>query len=265
MTKNCAKSCGCGGTGTTVTSRPVVVTGNKFGCNGGVRRYPSSLPNAHFYRKICYTAQGIKIISTNQVSNAALERTAFLISHVMQKVDPRVPQMMNRYKFRHAVMAAYPREVTTTLPEYRHLGAFYNERARGLGATTHLPLGSSAVENAMCYSNDRYKGEDITIHEFAHSLHLTGLAKVYSGFERELKGLYAASRSRQLWGPYHYANTDYKEYFAEGVQSYFNCNMYDQRAPTTRAQLYQKDPNLYRFVDRYLGGNHWDWSCINSG
>ena len=52
-------------------------------------------------------------------------------------------------------MAAYPREVTTTLPEYRHLGAFYNERARGLGATTHLPLGSSAVENAMCYSNDR--------------------------------------------------------------------------------------------------------------
>jgi len=259
MNKNCAKSCGCGGT--TVTDRPVVITGdNQFGCNGGVRRYPSNLPNSHFYQKICYTAQGLKIISTNRVSNKALERTAFLISHVMKNVDPRVPKAMNRNKFRHVVMAAYPAEVTTTFPEYRHLGAFYNERARGLGATTHLPLGSSAEENAMCYANDRYRGEDITIHEFAHSLHLTGFETVFRGFKREIEGLYRAARSYKTWGPYnHYAYTDYKEYFAEGLQSYFNCNMNDRYAPTDRNQLSQKDPNLYKFLDRYLGRNNWDW------
>ena len=75
-------------------------------------------------------------------------------------------------------MAAYPAELTTHIPEHAWLGAAWNERARGLGATVALPVGSSAEENALCHSNDRYRSEDITIHEFAHSLMLLGFTQV---------------------------------------------------------------------------------------
>ena len=75
--------------------------------------------------------------------------------HVMDYVDPRVARMMTSRGFRHAVMAAYPRELTTHIPEHAFLGAWWNERARGLGGTVALPVGSSAEENALCHSNDR--------------------------------------------------------------------------------------------------------------
>ena len=150
-------------------------------------------------------------------------------------------------------MAAYPRELTTHLPEHSFLDpAFWNERARGLGATIAVPLGSSAEENVLCDGADRYRGEDITVHEFAHSLHLLGLSQVHSTFNPELKQLYAVARASGAWGAGHYAMTDYKEYFAEGVQSYFDANMADPRAPVTRAQLRRRDPGLYSLLLRYL-------------
>ena len=59
--------------------------------------------------------------------------------------------------FRHAVMAAEPTELTNNIPEHANLGKEWNERARGLGATLHNPLGISAEENILCHSNDRYR------------------------------------------------------------------------------------------------------------
>lgn len=55
--------------------------------------------------------------------------------------------------------------------------------------------------------------------------------------------------------------TDYKEYFAEGIQSYFNANAPDRQAPTDRYQLYMQDRNLYAFIQRYIGSNPWDRTC----
>ena len=125
-----------------------------------------------------------------------------------------------------------------------------------------LPVGSSAEENARCHRNDRYRSEDITIHEFAHSMHLLGFALVFPGFDGELTALYDAARASGSWGSGHYAMTDFKEYFAEGVQSYFDANdPNDRYAPATREQLRATDPNLYNFLVRYLGNNPWRRSC----
>ena len=109
----------------------------------------------------------------------------------------------------------------------------------------------------MCYSNDRYRVEDITIHEFAHSLHLLGLSQVYPSFTGELAAAYNNARHRNLWGGGHYAMTNPIEYWAEGVQSYFDCNAPDHYAPTNRAQLYTKDRALYDLLVKYLGNNPW--------
>jgi len=247
---------GSGGSSSTTTRPP---SGN-YGCKYGIQSYPRNLPNSHYYTRLCTTNNNLKIVSAGRASNKALERTAYLIGNVMANVDPRVAQSMNARGFRHAVMAAYPAELTTHIPEHAWLGAYWNERARGLGATVAIPVGSSAEENALCYSNDRYKVEDITIHEFAHSMHLTGFALVFPNFNRELTGLYNAARAGNYWGTGatgSYAMTDFKEYFAEGVQSYFDTNAPDGYAPTTRNELYRKDPNLYNFLNRYLGNNPW--------
>ena len=88
----------------------------------------------------------------------------------MAKVDQRVAQEINIYGFRHLVMAAYPAEVTISIPEQNSLGSWLYKRARGLCVTLHVPFGSSAED-----PDDRYLGEDITINEFAHYMYLLGL------------------------------------------------------------------------------------------
>jgi len=190
------------------------------GCQGGVQPYPTSLPNSHYYRQLCTTSSGLRVVSHGLASSAALQRTALLLSKVTATVEASVTRAMTARGFRHALMAAYPRELTTHLPEHSFLDpAFWNERARGLGATLAVPLGSSAEENVLCDGADRYRGEDITVHEFAHSLHLLGLSQVHPSFNSELKQLYAAARASGAWGAGHYAMTDYKEYFAEGFRA----------------------------------------------
>jgi len=254
MDINCKRSCNkCGGGGGGTTARPQP---GGFGCSGGVRSYSRSLPNAHYYTKLCTNRDGIKIISRG-ASDQAVERTAWLISHVMDTMPERgrVAASMNKYRFRHAVMGV--REMTTHLPEHAFLPPYWDQRARGLGATKAVPLGSSAEENAMCYTNDRYRVEDITIHEFAHSLHLLGLSQVYRSFTGELAAAYNNARHRNLWGSGHYAMTNSIEYWAEGVQSYFDCNAPDRYAPIDRAQLASKDRALYNLMVKYLGNNPW--------
>jgi len=65
-------------TPTTTTRRP----SGGFGCAGGVQSYPRSLPNSHYYRQLCTTSKGLRIVSAGRASRRALERTAFLLSQV---------------------------------------------------------------------------------------------------------------------------------------------------------------------------------------
>jgi len=237
------------------------------GCVNGIEPYPSTLPNSNYYTRLCTSGSGIKVVTGPRATDAALEKTAYLIDRVLANVDSKIVQKMNENGFRHAVMAAYPKELTTDIPEHSFLtpADYWNERARGLGGTIDHPLGSNAEENALCHSNDRYLGEDITIHEFAHSLHLVGLSQVYPDFDAKLNKAYRSAKSSNIWGS-HYGMTNKNEYWAEGVQSYFNANYADSQAPTDdRDQLKASDRNLYDLIDKYLGGNKWKWeSCLDT-
>jgi len=231
-----------------------------IGCAGGIQAYPNNWPNSHYYTRLCSSGTGIPIVSANVASNESLERTAFLLDSIMVTVDTRVVPAMVANGFRHGVMGRYPYELTTHMPEYSHLDSgFWDERARGLGGMPSVPLGSSAEENAMCYSNDRYLGEDITIHEYAHSLHLLGLDYVFPNFSSRLQSAYSNARYYNLWGSGHYAMTDFKEYWAEGVQSFFNANM--GSGPTTRSALQSQDPTLYGLVYEVFGNNSFSRTC----
>ena len=81
------------------------------------------------------------------------------------------------------------------------------------------PLTISCEENLLCTSRDPYN-EDIYIHELAHGVHLVGGGAIRN-FDVAVEQAYDQAKKSGLWSRT-YAISNSMEYFAEGVQSYFN-------------------------------------------
>ncbi len=224
---------------------------------------PAWLPLHPFYKK--YTdANGIPVISSAKVSDAALVHAADLIDHMLA-CSPQLRQALIQGRVRVAVMA--PDEMTTDIPEHSQLKPkdYWDKRARGLGGTPANPLTSCGEENLLGYPNDRYCGESILIHEFAHTVHTVGMRRLDRTFDARLRRLYDNAMRNGLWQKT-YAATHPNEYWAEGVQCYFDCNA---RADPpngvhnhvrTREQLRQYDPDLAALIDEVFQDNPWRWT-----
>ena len=152
-------------------------------------------------------------------------------------------------------------EFTTDLPEWKWMGAqsednkqaegvtaqdFWDARARGMGGSETDPYCSCGEENLLNYPGDPYSTENILIHEFAHNIHLRGLVNVDPTFDPRLKAAYQKAMSAALWKG-KYASVNHHEYFAEGVQSWFDNNReedHDHNHVNTREELLDYDPEL---------------------
>ena len=97
-------------------------------------------------------------------------------------------------RVRMAVMA--PTELTTDIPEHSDLKPkeYWDRRARGLGPTRRRPAVSSAEENLLNLRGDRYRKENILVHEFAHAIHEMALNTVDPKFDARLR-----PSTRQRW------------------------------------------------------------------
>merc|ERR1712003_618165 len=108
-------------------------------------------------------------------------------------------------------------------------------------------------ENVLCYERDNYRNEDIFLHEFSHGVHLLGAKYAISGFDSSLQYWYNDRRSRGLWANT-YAMSTKEEYWAEGVQSWFNVNAYANppngihNRGSTKEALRSYDYELYKLV-----------------
>lgn len=239
--------------------------GLKAGCQG-VLNYPADWPNSHYYQRMCYSALGLAVVTDGIASNAALERTAWTLDNMLATVNTAIPQAMIAAGFRQAVMGRYPYETVTSLPEYSYLDPnFWNTR-RGCGATDYITVGCNAEEDVLCYQDDLYPNQDITVHEFGHSLHWLGYNHVWPSFQVDLDALYNYAYANSLWGWGYvgsYAMTNSDEYFAMGLMAYFDVQWpYDEQgAPATREELYQKDPQFASFLDRWMYSNPWRGGC----
>jgi len=163
-------------------------------------------------------------------------------------------------------------ERPTQLPEYSDLytafpGTDWDNRARAYGATLQRPLTSNCEENMLCRQDiDRYKGEEILTHEFAHAIHELGIRFTTPGFDAELQAAFNNAVTNNLWANT-YSRTDLREYWAEGVQSYFNCNMEVPSANgvhneiNTRAELQNYDPTLFNLIKRYFSTESRKHGC----
>ena len=214
---------------------------------------PEELELNDFYKKYC-SASGYPVVSSERVSDFALKEAAWLIDMMLAK-RPDVRKAMVRSGSRMIVMAHD--EYTTDIPEHARLKPkeFWDVRARGLGDSKTDPVCSCAEENLLAFPNDPYSTENILIHEFAHNIHLRGMVNVDGTFDKRLKEAYERAMSRGLWFG-KYASTNKNEYFAEGVQSWFNNNRkpdHDHNHVDTRQELIEYDPGLAKLCREVFG------------
>ena len=102
------------------------------------------------------------------------------------------------------------------------------------------------------------------MHEFAHTIHTIGLRHVEPEFDERLDGLYAEAIAAGLWKDT-YAATNALEYWAEGVQSYFDTNSEGQPGVhnfvNTHDELREYDPDLYDLIAEVFRDFRWTPTC----
>jgi hypothetical protein len=214
---------------------------------------PKSMQLDPFYEKYV-DASGYPIVSSANVNDYALKEAAYLVD-LMLAERPDVRKAMVVSGSRMIVMGY--NEFTTDIPEHAHLEPkeFWDARARGLGGSLDEPVCSCAEENVLAFEGDPYSTENILIHEFAHNIHLRGMVKVDKTFDDRLEQAYDHAMAEGLWEK-KYASTNHAEYFAEGVQSWFNNNRqpdHDHNHVDTRKELKEYDPELAALCEEVFG------------
>jgi hypothetical protein len=218
-----------------------------------VTKPPASMKLDDFYQKHV-SAAGYPVVSSAKVNDYALKEAAYLIDMMLAK-RPDVKQAMIAGGSRMIVMGH--NEFTTDIPEYRKFTpkGYWDARARGLGGSRTDPVCSCAEENMLAYEGDPYHKENILIHEFAHNIHLRGMIQVDKTFDDRLKSTYQRALKQGLWTS-KYASVNHAEYFAEGVQSWFNNNReddHDHNHVNTRQELKAYDPGLAKMCEEVFG------------
>lgn len=212
-----------------------------------------------FYQKHVLI-EGFPIVGSAKVSDAAI-REAYWIVQKMLDGRSDVLKAMAANNTRLAVMAF--NEYTTDIPEHRKLKPriYWDRRARGLGATPRAPAVSCAEENLLCHPNDPYSTENILIHEFAHAIHQMGMNKVDPTFDNRLREAFERAKAQGLWKDT-YAMSNRMEYWAEGVQSWFDNNRDKDELHNeinTRAELKEYDPALTKLCKEVFGDKDWKY------
>lgn len=201
-------------------------------------------------------AHGFPIVASAKVNPYALKEAAYLLDLMLAK-RPDVRTAMIKSGCRMCIIGHG--ESTTDLPEFTRMvnepnadfpnlsgKDYWDARARGTGGSQEDPFCTCAEENILCFPGDPYEKECILIHEFAHAIHLRGMVNVDPTFDDRLKKTYETAMKAGLWKG-KYAAVNHHEYFAEGVQSWFDNNRvndHDHNHVHLRSQLIEYDPGL---------------------
>lgn len=215
---------------------------------------------AAFYTKHV-DAGGIPIVASDAVSDFALLEARYLVLQLIGH-RPELLAAIAKNRVRLAIMS--PTQLTTDIPEHSDLTPkeHWDKRARGLGATAARPAVSCGEENLLGYPGDPYATENILIHEFGHVIHQRGMNAIDATFQSRLQAAYDAAKRARLWqGTYAGSNID--EYWAEGVQSWFDTNRENDSEHNwvnTRAEIKTYDPRLSALLREVFGDGEWRYA-----
>lgn len=210
-----------------------------------------------FYQKHLLV-EGLPVVGSSGVSDPAIREAAWLVDRMLGR-RPEVLRAMASNHTRFAVMAWD--EFTTDIPEHASLTpkVYWDRRARGLGATRRAPAVSCAEENLLAYPGDPYPTENIGIHEFAHAIHEMGMSSIDPTFDGRLRAAYQSATNRGLWHGT-YAGSNYHEYWAEAVQSWFDDNRKNDALHNhvnTRRELRLYDAAVSALCQEVFGDGPW--------
>ena len=223
---------------------------------------PAELKVPEYYSKFI-SANGYPIVASARVSDYAVREAAYLVNQMLAH-RPDVREAMIASGSRLCILAH--NEFTTDLPEFAKLGVargfetltakdYWDARARGTGGSQTDPYCSCGEENLLGYPGDPYSTECILIHEFAHNIHLRGVVRVDRTFDERVKSAYDKAMAAGLWKG-KYASVNHHEYFAEGVQSWFDNNRppdHDHNHVDTREELLEYDSGLAALCQEVFG------------
>lgn len=198
----------------------------------------------------------IPIFSGPGVSNEALEMAKTTCSVLTNTLPKSVLAMLRQQRI-HVVIfgnTEYPDVLPSWNPAWdakRYPGG-YGPNAPGANCGIHE---GDILNNAF----DRYPTENIVVHEFSHAIMDFGLSKMYPDFRTRLEIIWNNAKTKNLWTNT-YGITNISEYWAEGVQSYFNLNATGpingdgvHNHVSTRSKLKDYDPEFYAFIHEFYG------------
>ena len=196
--------------------------------------------------------EGYPVLASANVSPYAIKEAAWQIWQMIGH-RPNLLQIIAQNQIRFSIIAH--NEVTSDIPElgkYLVPHFFYNVRNRGgncarLCATVFGP--EETLLNDYVYS--------VLIHEFAHALHEEGVNRIDPEFDNQLRATYNEAMAKGLWRDT-YASTNFSEYWAEGVGSWFHANA--GNTVTTRAALKTYDPGLAILIAEVFGDYDWRYT-----
>jgi len=228
-----------------------------------------------FYKKTL-TCMGVVIVGSDKVSDWAFLEAAYTLDHQLHESPQWVRDALTTNKVRLAILAVV--EYTMDLPENKRRprsvaeAAFEDRRSRGLGG---MPWCSCAEENLLNLRGDPYggnggpnSGENITIHEFSHTV-ASAIGKVQGRngeFWTKLRKALADAKApggrlavfNQGRSTPVYASTDEQEYWAEGAQAWFdNANPNNSGGLSVREDVKKKDPELAALLTEIYGDGPW--------
>lgn len=233
---------------------------------------PEELHLDPFFEKYT-TAQGLPIVASGDVPDRGLLVARDVVLHMLRS-SPSIQQHMIDEGYQVGVMA--DTDSTMDVPWYSDLEKpdlddsgiskeeyqriqemtveeYWNQRARGLGGDQT----TCAEENILGYPGTKYFGENILVHEFSHAVH-QAIREMKPTLAEDIESAYRDAMANGLWED-HYASTNAGEYWAEGVQFWFNSNYeyeHDDRRVLNSADLLRYDPKLYGLLERVYPSDH---------
>jgi alpha-glucosidase len=205
-----------------------------------------------FSKRLDY--EGIPIKAHKDVSDEALREAQGRLATMLGNL----PSAREKLRESGAELHIIGRnQVTSDLPENRHLKGkpfdgkqTVDERTRGLGGL----LTSCGEENLLRLKDDRYRGRDICVHEFAHNIFQHGMSRaVRDKFRKQRERSLAAG----LWVD-SYAGKNDHEFFAELSMWYFgtrgDLHMRGKKPADGRDGLRAYDPDACALLDEFYGG-----------
>ncbi|MEM6348357.1 MAG: hypothetical protein AAF927_31035 [Bacteroidota bacterium] len=216
-----------------------------------ISRPPAYFGLDPFYQKYL-DADGIPIFTGIEIPEEAIRRVKANVATMVAGEESMRRRLIDNY-VRIVILALI--EPLDTIPELADQN--FKEDQRSRVGDESLAIVVIPEENILCFPNDPSEGEDVFVRTFALTMLNTAIPLIEPSFPDSLHAQYERILQSGIWDNTLAARSP-EDYFAEGVQTWFNVNRQADPADgehnlvDTRIELAAYDPALYDMLARFF-------------